>query len=56
MRTAFFTWLFYAGAATIGLVVARMIAPGRHDLELDIYVLVLGGLALLVMPSARRAA
>ena len=42
----------YAGLATIGLVAARMIAPGRHELELDIYVLVLGGFGLLVMSSA----
>lgn len=52
MRAAFFTWLLYAGVATIGLVAARMIAPGRRELELDIYVLVLGGFALLVMSSA----
>ena len=29
-----------------------MIAPGRHELELDIYVLVLGGFGLLVMSTA----
>ena len=52
MRAAFFTWLLYAGLATIGFVVARMIAPGRQELEVDIYVLVLGGFALLVVASA----
>jgi hypothetical protein len=52
VRTAFFTWLLYAGLATIGLVAARMVAPGRRELELDIYVLVLGGAALLVVSSA----
>lgn len=52
MRTAFFTWLLYAAVATIGLVVARIIAPGRRELELDIYVLALGGFGLLVMASA----
>ena len=52
MRSALFTWLLYAGLATIGLGIARVIAPGRFELELDIYVLALGGLALLVMSSA----
>ena len=52
MRTAFFTWLLYAAVATIGLLAARMIAPGRRELELDIYILVLGGFGLLVIASA----
>ena len=52
MRRAFFTWLLYAGLATIGLLVARMLAPGRHELELDIYVLTLGGVALAALSSA----
>ena len=40
--------------ATFGLVAARRIAPGRHELELDVYVLVLGGLAWLVMVALLR--
>jgi len=32
----------------------RRIAPGRHELELDVYVLVLGALAWLVMVSLLR--
>jgi hypothetical protein len=52
VRRAFFTWLLYAALATIGLLVARMIAPGRHELELDIYVLTLGGVALAALSSA----
>jgi hypothetical protein len=52
VKTAFFTWLVYAVIATIGLGVARVIAPGRRELELDIYVLALGGLGLFVMSSA----
>jgi hypothetical protein len=52
VRRAFFTWLLYGSLATIGLFVARMIAPGRHELELDIYVLTLGGIALLAVSSA----
>ena len=52
VRRAFFTWLLYAVLATIGLFVVRMIVPGRHELELDIYVLTLGGVALLAVSSA----
>jgi hypothetical protein len=52
VRGAFFTWLVWATLATIGLFVARVIAPGRSELELDVYVLALGGLGLLVMSSA----
>ena len=52
MKGAFFTWLAYAIAATIGLFVARTIAPGRLELELDVYVLALGGFGLLAMSSA----
>jgi hypothetical protein len=38
--------------ATLGLLVARAIAPGRHELELDVYVLVAGGIVLLALVSA----
>ena len=40
--------------ATVGLVAARRIAPGRHEIELDVYVLVLGLMALLAMVSLLR--
>jgi hypothetical protein len=36
------------------LLFSRAVAPGRHELELDIYVLVLGGLALLALFSWLR--
>ena len=52
MRSAFFTWLLYAGPATIGLFIARMLLPGRQELVLDVYVLTLGGVALAVLSSA----
>ncbi len=39
---------------TVGLLVARAIAPGRHELELDVYVLALGGLALLMVVARLR--
>jgi hypothetical protein len=36
------------------LVATRGIAPGRHELELDVYVLVLGAMALLAVMSWLR--
>jgi hypothetical protein len=45
-----------AGLATAALFIARALAPGRRELELDIYVLTLGGLAVLcVVTWLRRA-
>jgi hypothetical protein len=52
VRNAFFTWLLYAGMATIAFLVARSVVPGRLELALDIYVLALGGLGLLAMTPA----
>jgi len=52
VRTALFTWLLYAVIATIAFLVARMLAPGRQELELDIYVLALGGFGLIVLSTA----
>lgn len=50
-------WLAGAVLATLALFVARTLAPGRHELELDVYVLTLGGLAVLGLASwLRRAA
>jgi hypothetical protein len=50
-------WLGGAAVATIGLFVARTLAPGRRELELDVYVIVLGALALLGLVSwLRRSA
>jgi len=37
--------------ATLALALARSFAPGRHELELDVYVLILGGLAVLAVAS-----
>ena len=52
MRSAIYTWLLYAAPATIGLFIARTYIPGRQELLLDIYVLTLGGFALLAVTSA----
>jgi hypothetical protein len=43
--------VFFAFLATLGLLAARAIEPGRHDIELDVYVLVLGLLGLLALLS-----
>jgi hypothetical protein len=47
-------WVFGATLATIGLYVARVAAPGRHEVELDVYILVLGLIALLAVTSWLR--
>jgi DNA helicase HerA-like ATPase len=47
-------WVGFAALAVVALVVARMLAPGRKELELDIFVLVLGGFGLLVLASELR--
>jgi hypothetical protein len=47
-------WLAGAVPATLGLLVARALAPGRRELELDVYVIVLGALALLGLLSWLR--
>jgi hypothetical protein len=47
-------WVGFAAVATVVLLIARFVAPGRKDLELDIFVLVLGGLGLLVLASELR--
>jgi hypothetical protein len=40
-------WGAFALLAAIGLVIARVFEPGRFELELDVYILVVGGVALL---------
>jgi hypothetical protein len=44
-------WVGLGVVAVIALVAARMISPGRKDLELDVFVLVLGVLGLLVLAA-----
>jgi hypothetical protein len=48
------TWAFGAFLATVALLIARAAAPGRSDLELDVYVLALGVMALLAIMSWLR--
>ena len=52
--TAALRWVGLAVLAVIALVAARMISPGRRDLELDVFILVLGGIGLLVLAAELR--
>lgn len=47
MRKVLIDSIVVAGLATAALFIARALAPGRRELELDIYALTLGGLAVL---------
>ena len=47
---------FGAGLATLALLLTIFAAPGRKELELDVYVLVLGALAVLGAVLATRQA
>jgi hypothetical protein len=47
-------WIGFAVMAGIALLVARMISPGRQELELDVFVLALGTMALIVLASEVR--
>jgi hypothetical protein len=44
-------WVGLAVPVVIALVAARMISPGRKELELDVFVLVLGCLGLAVLAA-----
>jgi hypothetical protein len=47
---------FGTGVATLGLIVARLVEPGRGALELDVYVLVVGAMTVLTGVLAAREA
>jgi hypothetical protein len=51
MRPVVVRWALGVMAATIAVLASWWIAPGRRDLELDLFVLVLGGLSMLAMTS-----
>lgn len=40
-------WAVFTAFATVALLIAHYFAPGRFELELDVYILAVGGLALL---------
>jgi len=56
MRRTLYNSLFLAGLATVTLLVLRSVFPSEATLELDIYVLLVGALAILTaMVAAQRA-
>jgi hypothetical protein len=44
-------WVGFAVVATLALVAAAVTAPGRQELELDVFVLVLGTIGLIVLAA-----
>jgi hypothetical protein len=48
-------WAAFAAFATLALLLARFLAPGRFGLELDVFILAVGGLALLEVVVATRS-
>ena len=56
MRRLLSGTLFIVGLATVALFVMRSVEPGRRALELDIYVLLVGALAVLAAVLAARRA
>ena len=56
MRKVLVDSIVVAGLATAALFIARELAPGRRELELDIYALTLGGLAVLCAVTWLRRA
>ena len=56
MRRTLANTLFVAGLATVTLLVLRAVFPGRAALELDVYVLVVGALAILTAVVAAQKA
>lgn len=54
MRRLLTSAAFFAGLATVALYVMRSVEPGRQELELDVYVLVIGGLAVLTAVLVTR--
>jgi hypothetical protein len=51
MRPVVVRWGLGVVAATIALLASWWIAPGRRELEVDLFVLVLGGMSMLAMTS-----
>jgi hypothetical protein len=51
MRPVVVRWGLGVVVATIALLASWWFAPGRRELELDLFVLVLGGMSMLAMTS-----
>lgn len=54
MRPVVVRWSVGVVAATVAVLVAWLVAPGRRELELDLFVLVVGGMSLLAMTAWLR--
>ena len=54
MKRLFGAWLFLAVILSAVLLFARLLAPGRFELELDVYILVLGALAVFNVVRGAR--
>jgi hypothetical protein len=54
VRRLFGAWLFVAVLCSLALLLARLLAPGRFELELDVYILVVGAFAVLNVVIAAR--
>lgn len=51
MRPVVVRWGLGVGVATIAVLASWWIAPGRRELELDLFVLAVGGMSVLAMTS-----
>jgi hypothetical protein len=47
VKRLFGAWLFLSALAALALGFARLLAPGWFELELDVFILVVGGLAIV---------
>jgi hypothetical protein len=56
VKRLFGAWLFLAVILSAVLLLARLLAPGRFELELDIYILILGAVAVFNVVIAAREA
>jgi hypothetical protein len=56
VRRAAWAWFFLSALGALALGLARLLAPGRFELELDVYILASGGLALLLLAGVARDA
>ena len=48
-------WAVFTALATVALLLALFLAPGRSELELDVFILAVGGLALFEVVLATRS-
>jgi hypothetical protein len=56
VRRRLAAWLFLTGVAAVALGLARLLAPGWFELELDVFVLAVGAIALANIVIATREA